>query len=115
MQNLARTVRRDVELRGVTIPAGKKVLLGYAAANRDPREFGPTSEELDVGRRLTKILTFSYGTHYCIGAAAARLQGRVVLEELLRRFPDFRVDVAAGRYAEGNYVRRHATLPWRAE
>lgn len=115
VQNLARTVRRDVELRGVTIPAGKKVLLGYAAANRDPREFGPTSEELDVGRRLTKILTFSYGTHYCIGAAAARLQGRVVLEELLRRFPDFRVDVAAGQYAEGNYVRRHATLPWRAE
>jgi cytochrome P450 len=114
VQNLARTTRRDVELRGVTIPAGRKVLLGYAAANRDPREFGPTAEELDVSRRIAKMLTFSYGTHYCIGAAAARLQGRVVLEEMLRRCPDFTVDVAAGRYAEGNYVRRHVTLPWRA-
>ena len=61
------------------------------------------------------LLSFSYGTHYCIGASAARLQGRVVLEELLARCPDFRVDVAAGRYAEGNYVRRHVSLPWSAE
>ena len=114
VQNLARTTRREVVLHGATIPAGRKVLLGYAAANRDPREFGPTAEALDVGRRVAKMLTFGYGTHYCIGAAAARLQGRVVLEEMLRRFPDFAVDVAAGRYAEGNYVRRHATLPWRA-
>jgi len=114
VQNLARTTRRDVEIRGVRVPAGKRVLLGYAAANRDPREFGPTAEQFDVRRAISKILTFSYGTHYCIGAAAARLQGRVVLEELLRRCPDFRVDVAAGRYADGNYVRRHLTLPWRA-
>ncbi len=114
VQNLARTARHDVTLHGVTIPAGRKVLLGYAAANRDPREFGLTADAFDVGRRFAKMLTFSYGTHYCIGAAAARLQGRVVLEELLRRCPDFSVDVAAGRYAAGNYVRRHVTLPWRA-
>jgi cytochrome P450 len=114
VQNLARTTTRDVEIRGVTIPAGKKVLLCYAAANRDEREFGPTAEDLDVERRIAKVLTFSYGTHYCIGAAAARLQGRVVLEELLQRCPDFRVDVAAGSFAEGNYVRRHASLPWSA-
>ena len=112
VQNLARTTTRAVALHGRTIPAGKKVLLGYAAANRDPREFGDTAEDFDVGRRIAKMLTFSYGTHYCIGASAARLQGRVVLEEMLRRCPDFQVDVAAGRYAEGNYVRRHATLPW---
>jgi len=109
------TSARGVVLRGVTIPAGKKVLLGYAAANRDPREFGATAEVMDVSRRIPKMLTFSYGTHYCVGASAARLQGRVVLEEMLRRCPDFSVDVAGGRYAEGNYVRRHATLPWRAE
>lgn len=111
VQNLARTVTHDVDLHGVRIPAGKKVLLCYAAANRDPREFGPTAETLDVGRKIAKILTFSYGTHYCIGAAAARLQARVVLEELLARFPDFEVDVAGGRYARGSYVRRHETLP----
>jgi len=115
VQNLARTATRDVEVRGVTIPAGRKVLLCYAAANRDPREFGPTADAFDVRRQISKILTFSYGTHYCIGAAAARLQARVVLEELLARCPDFRVDVAAGRYAEGHYVRRHVSLPWVAE
>ena len=114
VQNLARTTTRDVRVRGVTIPAGRKVLLCYAAANRDADEFGATAEELDVDRRIAKLLAFSYGTHYCIGAAAARLQGRVVLEELLARCPGFHVDVAAGRYAEGNYVRRHVTLPWSA-
>ena len=63
---------------------------------------------------VSGLLTFSSGTHYCIGAAAARLQGRVAIEELLRRCPDFEVDVAGGRYADGNYVRRHDSLPWRA-
>ena len=110
VQNLARTTTRDVELHGVRIPAGKKVLLCYAAANRDPREYGPTADTLEIDRKIAKILSFSYGTHYCIGAAAARLQGRVVLEELLARFPAFEADVAGGRYARGSYVRRHESL-----
>jgi hypothetical protein len=114
VQNLARTATREVRLHDVTIPQGKKVLLGYAAANRDDREFGPTAEALDVERKIDKILALSYGTHYCIGAAAARLQARVVLEELLARCPDFRVDVEAGIYAPGVYVRRHLSLPWTA-
>jgi hypothetical protein len=114
VQNLARTATRDVEMHGVRIPKGRKVLLGYAAANRDSREFGPTAEELDVTRAINKILTLSYGTHYCIGAAAARLQSRVVLEELLARCPQFHVDVDAGSYARGAYVRRHVSLPWTA-
>ncbi len=101
VQNLARTATRDVELHGARIPAGRKVLLCYAAANRDDREFGPTAAALDVERKITKILTFSYGTHYCIGAAAARLQSRVALEELLSRCPDFDVDVERGCYAAG--------------
>ncbi len=114
VQNLARTATRNVELHGVKIPEGKKVLLGYAAANRDDREFGPTAEDLDVERKIRKILTLSYGTHYCIGAAAARLQARVVLEELLDRCPNFQVAVDAGVYAQGAYVRRHLSLPWKA-
>ena len=114
VQNLARSVTRDVELHGVGIPAGRKVLLCYAAANRDDREFGPSAEDLDVTRKIVKILTLSYGTHYCIGAAAARLQSRVVVEELLGRCPDFHVDEDAGRYANGPYVRRHVSLPWHA-
>ncbi|MFT4569316.1 MAG: cytochrome P450 [Hyphomicrobiaceae bacterium] len=112
VQNLARTATRDVTINGVKIPKGRKVLLSYAAANRDDREFGPAAEECEVERKIKKILSLSYGTHYCIGAAAARLQGRVVFEELLARCPDFSVDVDGGRYAPGNYVRRHESLPW---
>jgi len=112
VQNLARTTTRDVELHGRTIPTGSRVLLGYGSANRDDREFGPTSEDLDVERDIARILSFGYGTHHCLGAAAARLQGRVVLEELLARCPDFSVDSDAVRYATGNYVRRPVSLPF---
>jgi cytochrome P450 len=114
VQNLARTATHDLVLHGTRIPEGKRVLLGYAAANRDQREFGPTAEEFDVERKIARILTLSRGTHYCIGAAVARLQSRIVLEELLGRCPRFEVDVGAGVYAQGPYVRRHMSLPWAA-
>ena len=113
VQNLARTTTRDVEVHGRTIPDGSRVLLGYAAANRDDREFGDDSECLDVGRNPERILSFSYGAHHCLGAAAARLQGRVALEELLARCPDYVVDGAAMEYATGNYVRRPLNLAFR--
>jgi len=113
VQNLARTTTRDVEVHGRTIPDGSKVLLSYAAANRDNREFGDDAECLDVGRNPARILSFSYGAHHCLGAAAARLQGRVALEELLARCPDYVVDGAAMEYATGNYVRRPLNLAFR--
>ena len=74
-----------------------------------------TAYQLDVGRRPDKILTFSYGPHFCLGAAAARLQARVALEELLARAPRFAVDADAAEYAPGNFVRRHQSLPFVAE
>ncbi|MDG1465122.1 MAG: cytochrome P450 [Acidimicrobiales bacterium] len=114
VQNLARTTTRDVELHGRFIPEGSKVLLSYGAANRDEREFGDDAELLDVGRNPARILTFSYGAHHCLGAAAARLQGRVALEELLARFPDYVVDVDDMAYATGNYVRRPLNLSFRS-
>ena len=113
VQGLARTVTRDVEIEGTAIPEGRKVFLLYGSANRDPRRFGRDSEELDVRRRPTQILTFSHGAHHCLGAAAARMQARVALEELLVRCPDFTVDVDAVVYAEGNYVRRPTSVPFR--
>jgi hypothetical protein len=114
VQGLARTTTRDVELEGRAIPEGRKVLLLYASANRDEREFGPSAGECDVLRRIRRHLTFGYGPHHCIGAAAARLQAEITLEELLARCPDFSVDPAAGRYAPGHFVRRYESLPFRA-
>jgi cytochrome P450 len=112
VQGLARTATEDVTIEGVTIPAGRKVLLLYGSANRDPREFGPDADELDVGRRIDRFLTFSHGAHHCLGAAAARLQGRVVLEELLARFPRFAVDAGRAEFAPGHFVRRYQSLPF---
>ncbi|MDH3706022.1 MAG: cytochrome P450, partial [Acidimicrobiia bacterium] len=107
VQNLARTTTRPVEIHGVEIPEGMKVLLLYAAANRDEREFGPTAADLDVRRDIGRMLSLGYGPHHCLGAAAARMQARVALEQLLARFPDFAVDAAAAEFAPGAFVRRY--------
>lgn len=112
VQGLARTTTREIEIEGATIPAGRKVLLLYGSANRDPREFGDDAEQCDVSREIDRIMTFSYGPHFCLGASAARLQGRVAVDEVLSRFPRFAVDAEAGELASGNYVRRYASLPF---
>lgn len=118
VQNLARTTTREVTLpdadvgRTVTLPAGRKVLLCYAAANRDPAAYGPDAEDLDIDRRPRNILTFSHGNHHCLGAAAARMQARIALTELLRRYPSFAVDSDGIRWAAGNYVRRPTFVPF---
>jgi cytochrome P450 family 130 len=114
VQGLSRTTTRRVDRHGRSIPAGSKVHLLYGSANRDPREFGPTAEQLDLGRSFRRFVTFGGGPHHCIGAAAARLQGRVVLEELLRLMPDFEADGGRGRLAPGPFVRRYASLPMTA-
>ncbi len=114
VQGLARTATRDVEIGGRTIPKGRKALLLYASANRDEREFGPDAEHCDLTRKARRILTFSYGPHHCIGAAAARLQAQIAIEELLARCPGFRVDCDKGRYAAGHFVRRYESLPFQA-
>jgi cytochrome P450 family 130 len=111
VQGLSRTTTCDVDLHGLTIPVGSKVHLLYGSANRDSREFGSSADELDVTRTFRRMLTFGNGPHHCIGAAAARLQGRVALGELLDQFPDFRVDVSQARLSPGPFVRRYEYLP----
>lgn len=118
VQCLARTLTRDTTAHGRTIPGGRKVLLLYGSANRDPRVFGPNADEFDILRSSpggARHLAFAVGPHHCLGAAAARLQARVVLQELLTRFPRFAVDSAAGTFALGHYTRRYATLPFTTE
>jgi cytochrome P450 len=115
VQGLARTTTRAVTLHGTTIPAGRKVLLLYASANRDERQYGPDAAALDVSRRPRNILTFSHGAHHCLGAAAARMQSRVALTELLARCPDFEVDEGGIVWAGGSYVRRPLSVPVRIE
>ncbi len=123
VQGLARTTTRDVEIavgegdeegaEPTTIPEGRKVLLLFASANRDQREFGDDAEHLDIDRNPKQIVTFGYGAHHCLGAAAARLMARVTLEELLVRCPTFTVDEEAATFAPGHFVRRYESLPFR--
>ena len=112
VQCLGRTVTRDVRVRDTAIPEGRRVLLLYGSANRDERQYGSDAGELDVTRRPAKILTFSHGAHHCLGAAAARMQSRVTLTELLSRCPDFEVDEDAIVWAGGSYVRRPLSVPF---
>ena len=102
-----------VTIEDTTIPTGRKVLLLYWSANRDERQFGPDAGELNVTRRPRNILTFSHGAHHCLGAAAARMQSRIALTELLARCPDFEVDEAGIVWAGGSYVRRPLSVPVR--
>ncbi|MGV9803659.1 cytochrome P450 [Mycobacterium sp. NPDC003449] len=113
VQGLARTTTRDVTVGDTTIPAGRKTLLLYGSGNRDEREFGSDAAELDIQRQPRNILTFSHGAHFCLGAAAARMQSRVALTELLSRHPDFEVDLDAVVWAGGSYVRRPLSVPFR--
>lgn len=109
-QALARTVTSDLELHGHKLRAGDKVLLLIGSANRDERVF-PEADRYDIDRDTRASLHFGKGTHFCLGAALARLEARVALEELLARFPDFRVDEANLARVHSSNVRGFSRLP----
>jgi cytochrome P450 len=109
-QQIARVTSRDVELQGRVVPEGSVVVMVVGAANRDERRFAD-AERFDIHRRIGHHLSLSYGAHFCLGASLARLEGRVVLEELLRRFPDWEVDTTQARMAWTSVVRGWETLP----
>jgi cytochrome P450 len=89
-QALPRRARRDFELHGQTIPEDARVLLVWAAANLDEREF-EDPERFDVERKIKRHLALGHGTHFCLGASLARLEARVAFEELLARIPEYAV------------------------
>ena len=112
VQGLARTATVDVEIDGITVPVGRKVLLAYGSANRDPREFGPGADELRLGREVKRMLSFGSGAHHCLGAAAARLEVGIALKSCsaaIPTLPSTRTRCASA----GSYVRRYARLPLR--
>jgi cytochrome P450 len=110
----ARWVHHDVELHGTAVPADSIMLLLNGAANRDPRHW-QAPDRLDVRRDEGPHLAFGYGLHFCLGAALARLEGRVALEEMLRRWPAWDVDVVRGQMAHTGSVRGWGYLPVRPE
>ena len=110
--HVGRYMTQDMEHYGVTVPAGSAMLFLIGAANRDDRRF-PDGDRFDIHRQDGGHLTFSYGIHFCLGAALARLEGRVALEELLARFPEWDVDLDNARLSPTSTVRGWETLPVR--
>jgi cytochrome P450 len=106
----ARYVTTDVEHHGRTVPAGSVVLLLTASANRDERKF-PDADRLDIHRNIDRHLTFGYGVHFCLGASLARLEGRIALDEVLKRFPTWEVDWDNAVQARTSTVRGWEKLP----
>ncbi|MGE0386389.1 MAG: cytochrome P450 [Gammaproteobacteria bacterium] len=108
----ARLLREEVTLHGTTMPRGAKVLLLTGAAGRDEREY-PDPERFDVTRKVVRHVTFGIGPHYCLGASLARLEGKVALEELLKRYPRWEVDYDNAEPVHTSTVRGYQRLPVR--
>jgi cytochrome P450 len=102
----------DVEFYGQKVPAGNAILFLVGSANRDDRRF-PAGDSFDVRRDDGRHLTFGNGIHLCLGAALARMEGRIALEEILSRFPDWEVDLERARLSPTSTVRGFETLPAR--
>jgi len=109
-QALARTLRSDVELHGVVLPAGARALLLVGAANRDERAF-PDPDRFDIDRDHTDSLSFGKGTHFCLGASLARLEGRVALETIRAAWRDWRIDHTGLARVHSPNVRGFAAMP----
>ncbi len=109
--NMARVVTEDHELAGNEILTGDRILLMYSSANRDEEIFDDP-ERYDVRRRHNNHVAFGFGTHFCLGASLARLEIRVMFEELLRRLPDMRlVDGQPPKRIPGAFVRGVDSVP----
>jgi cytochrome P450 len=108
--HVGRYVARDTEFHGEAVPEGSAILFLVGAANRDDRRFA-NGDAFDVRRPPTAHITFGYGAHFCLGAALARLEGRIALDELLSRFPNWDVDLTGARIAPTSTVRGWETLP----
>ncbi len=101
----ARYVAEDLEYHGQAVPRGSAMLLLNGSANRDQRHWGASGDEFDIHRKIDHHLSFGYGLHFCLGAALARLEGRVALDEMLKRFPEWDVDYDESERSRTSTVR----------
>src|SRR6202034_14703 len=108
----ARYVAADVEHYGHKVPAGSIMLVLTASANRDERRFADP-DRFDIHRKVGHHVAFGYGIHFCLGAALARLEGRVALDEVLQRFPTWEIDWDNAVQAPPSTVRGGQKLPVR--
>ena len=108
--HIGRYVAKDVEIQGTKVREGSVVIFLTGAANRDPREFA-NPDQFDVHREQRPHLTFGYGHHVCLGNALARIEGRIALSEVLKRFPEWEIDTARARLASTSTVRGWDSLP----
>ena len=107
-----RWVTRDVEFHGTVVPKNSKITLLTASANRDERKF-EDPDRLDVTRKIDQHLSLGFGIHFCLGASLERLEGRVALEETLRRFPTWKIDEDGLEWVHTSTVRGYAKVPLR--
>jgi cytochrome P450 len=107
---IGRYVPEDLEVHGEVVPAGAAMLFVVSAANRDERKY-ENADRFDIHRQVGQHLAFGYGIHYCLGAALARLQGRIALDEVLNRWPEWEIDMSRAHIAPTSTVRGFETLP----
>jgi cytochrome P450 len=100
----------DIELHGEVIPANSKVILLTGSAGRDERAY-PDADRFDIHRRIDRHVSFGYGVHLCIGAALARMEGKIAFEETLRRYPTWEVDRDGAVLLFTSTVRGYSQLP----
>jgi cytochrome P450 len=111
-QLMARSVSEDSSYRGHAMKHGQKVLLLIGSANRDEQVF-PSPDFFDIHRDTSQQLSFGRGTHFCLGAALARLEAKVSLDEVLRRIPDYEIDEMRLVRVHSTNVRGFASVPMR--
>jgi cytochrome P450 len=111
-QYQGRALTRDVEWYGQVVPAGARILLLTGAANRDEREY-PRADQLDIDRPISVPLGFGHGVHFCLGAALARLESRVAIEEIARRFVRYEIDESRCVRVHMSNVHGFESVPFR--
>jgi cytochrome P450 len=109
--HFCRVTTKDTEWYGQTVPAGSVMVVLPPSANRDPRKWGDDSEVYDIHRKPGQLMTFSFGTHFCLGANLAKIEARIAFETILPRIPEWTVDYDKAIYTKGIDTRGWESLP----